>query len=190
MKSIVFASRRLACTLATAGLLTLLPVSLAWAGVQPQPFRTGLFGIAEGQAIRVSLLNAANQGGTINPCFLPDPVVATVVVRDLLGRARFEAGTEKLLPGMGTFVDVAPDPKTATSTRTPGEIPAPARRQLRLEAVVQIPVADDEACQTEAVRRGLRRQVQLTLEVYDVATGRTAFTMPFVAVAGIDPEPF
>jgi hypothetical protein len=43
-----------------------------WAGVQPTPFRTGLFGITPGQAIRVSVLNAGNIGGTINPCFHPD----------------------------------------------------------------------------------------------------------------------
>jgi hypothetical protein len=73
MKSIVFASRRLSPPRSHARdrrLLTLLPVSLAWAGISPQPFRTGLLGIAEGQAIRVSLLNAANQGGlSIRACF-------------------------------------------------------------------------------------------------------------------------
>jgi hypothetical protein len=30
----------------------------------------------------------------------------------------------------------------------------------------------------------------LTLEVYDVATGKTVFTMPFAEVGGIDPTPF
>jgi hypothetical protein len=90
---------------------------------------------------------------------------------------------------MGTFVDVPPDPTATTSSRT-GGLPASARRQLRVEAVVLLPVPDDDACQAEEVLRALRRQVQLTLEVYDVATGRTEFTMPFVAVAGIDPQPF
>ena len=173
----------------TTLVIAVLTASQAWAGISPQPFRTGLFGIAAGQAIRVSLLNAGNQAGIINPCmYPPDPVMATVVVRNLLGGALFKADTEKLSAGMGTFVDVPPDP-TATS-RTPGGLPAPARRQLRVEAVVLIPVPDDEACQTEAVRRALARQVQLTLEVYDVATGRTEFTMPFLAVAGVEPTPF
>ena len=177
--------------ISTTLVIAVLAVSQAWAGIQPQPFRTGLFGIAPGQAIRVSLLNAGNQGGIIEPCFYPpDPVMATVVVRNLLGGVLFKGDTEKLPTGMGTFVDVPPDPTAATSTRTPGGPPAPARRQLRVEAVVLIPVADDAACQTRAVLRALRRQVQLTLEVYDVATGWTAFTMPFAAVAGVEPEPF
>jgi hypothetical protein len=171
--------------------LAVVSASQAWAGINPQPFRTGLFGIAAGQAIRVSLLNAGNQAGIINPCFYPpDPIMATVVVRNMLGGALFKADTEKLSAGMGTFLDVPPDPTAATSVRTPGGLPASARRQLRVEAVVLIPVPDDEACQTETVRRALARQVQLTLEVYDVATGRTEFTMPFVAVAGVEPEPF
>jgi hypothetical protein len=170
--------------------LAVVSASQAWAGINPQPFRTGLFGIAAGQAIRVSLLNAGNQAGIINPCFYPpDPIMATVVVRNMLGGALFKADTEKLSAGMGTFVDVPPDPTATTSSRT-GGLPASARRQLRVEAVVLLPVPDDDACQTEEVLRALRRQVQLTLEVYDVATGRTEFTMPFVAVAGVDPTPF
>jgi hypothetical protein len=174
----------------TTLVIAVLTASQAWAGINPQPFRTGLFGIAAGQAIRVSLLNAGNQAGVINPCvYPPDPVMATVVVRNLLGGALFKADTEKLSAGMGTFVDVPPDPTATTSSRT-GGLPASARRQLRVEAVVLLPVPDDDACQTEEVLRALRRQVQLTLEVYDVATGRTEFTMPFVAVAGVDPTPF
>jgi hypothetical protein len=174
----------------TTLVVAVLAASQAWAGIEPTPFRTGLFGLAAGQAIRVSLLNAGNQTGIIGPCFFPpDPVMATVVVRNLLGGALFKADTEKLSAGMGTFVDVPPDPTATTSSRT-GGLPASARRQLRVEAVVLLPVPDDDACQAEEVLRALRRQVQLTLEVYDVATGRTEFTMPFVAVAGIDPQPF
>ena len=177
--------------ISTTLVVTVLATSQAWAGIEPQPFRTGLFGIAAGQAIRVSVLNAGVAGGVINPCFYPpDPIMATVVVRNLLGGVLFKADTEKLPAGMGTFVDVPPDPTAATGARTPGGPPAPARRQLRVEAVVLIPVADDAACQTTAVLRALRRQVQLALEVYDVATGRTAFTMPFAAVAGVEPTPF
>jgi hypothetical protein len=116
--------------------------------------------------------------------------MATVVVRNMLGGALFKADTEKLSAGMGTFVDVPPDPTAAASARTPGGFPAPARRQVRVEAVVLLPTPEDGLCQPEDVRRALGRQVQLTLEVYDVATGRTEFTMPFVAVAGIDPTPF
>jgi hypothetical protein len=55
-------------------------------------------------------------------------------------------------------------------------------RALAFVFVGQI-VSDDEA----AVR-ALQGNVRLTLEVLDVATGRTSFTMPFVA-KGFDPQP-
>lgn len=33
-------------------------------------------------------------------------------------------------------------------------------------------------------------RIIVTLEVFDTATGRTSYTMPFAEVAGVDPQPF
>ena len=57
--------------LATSLVVLLFSGPVAWAGIEPQPFRTGLFGITAGQSIRVSFLNAGGEGGIINPCFNP-----------------------------------------------------------------------------------------------------------------------
>ena len=87
------------------------PARVAWAGIQPEPFRTGLFGITAGQAIRVSVLNAGGEGGIINPCFNPGPLVAAVAIRDLGGALLFQSRTKPVLAGAGTFVDVVPVPE-------------------------------------------------------------------------------
>jgi hypothetical protein len=65
-------------------LVALFSVSPAWAGVEPQPFRTGLFGIMPGQTIRV--VSVAYPGGTISPCFMPEVLVSDVRLRDVAGR--------------------------------------------------------------------------------------------------------
>jgi len=49
---------------------TLLSPSTAWAGIEPTPFRTGLFSIARGQGVRISIVNAGNARSIINPCVM------------------------------------------------------------------------------------------------------------------------
>ena len=124
--------RQFVTTVLVTSLLALLSGPRASAGIEPQPFMTGLFGIAVGQAIRVSVLNTGVERGIIEPCVSPEPLVAAVVVRDLRGAPLFETPTEKLLAGMGTVVDFVPSIKATSSTTL--RTPSPGQRlQLRAE---------------------------------------------------------
>jgi hypothetical protein len=164
--------------------LVLLTGRSAWAGIDPEPFRTGLFGIAAGQAIRVSLLNGG-EGGVINPCFNPATAIAAVRIRGQRGAVLFTTRTEKVGESEGSFVDVVPftDVRDPSGARTPGGLPVNRRLQVYVDVVVLVERDD-------AVPPGEPLNVILTLEVYDAATGRTEFTMPFVEVGGIEPTPF
>jgi hypothetical protein len=170
--------------------------SAARAGVNPQPFRTGLFGITAGQAIRVSVLNAGSDGGTINPCFNPNLTGFVVKVSGPAGRVLFESQHKALSQGTGAFTDfvpVADDGVTATGARVPGDATRALRAQMRAEVAIELePIPNDGRCTDDAVARRharrLLRNVHLTIEVYDVATGRTAFTMPFSDVM-FNPQP-
>jgi hypothetical protein len=173
--------------------------SAARAGVSPQPFRTGLFGITPGQAIRVSVLNAGNVGGIITPCFNPNLAGFVVKVSGPAGRVLFESQHKEIRQGTGTFTDFEPTPEDGITG--PGGAVVRARRiQLRAEVAIElqpipedgIPVPNDGQCADDAVARRharrLLRNVHLTLEIYDVATGKTAFTMPFSEVM-FNPQP-
>jgi hypothetical protein len=182
--------------------------SPASAGIDPQPFRTGLFGVTAGQTIRVSAANA----GIIQPCVMPDVLVSAVIIRDLAGAPLFEAKGEVLTDGMGMFVDFQPVPEdgapTPTGALTPGPVPAPAVRSHRLQVRAEIiisPVPDDGAPVPDDGRPacepipddglpagddalGVLPNVIPTLEVFDTATGQTVYTMPFAKVA-FNPQP-
>jgi hypothetical protein len=146
--------------------LAFVSAQLAWAGGEPTPFRTGLFGVGAGQAVRISIVNG-NERGIIAPC---------VRVRDADGRLLSEWDSGPVLPGVGTFVDFVPD----------GGVPATAASRLQLRAEVELLPAVTPA---GALRR-LQRRVLPSLEVFDTATGSTVFTLPFAEVAGINPQPF
>ena len=155
---------------------------LAWAGVQPTPFRTGLFGITPGQAVRVSVLNAGGDGGIIGPCFNPHLDGFVVTISSPAGRVLFESHHKTLVQGVGTFTDFAPDGGLRER-----------RSQMRAQVALQlVPIPEDGRCTDDGVARRqarrLLRQVHLTLEVFDVATGRTAFTLPFSEVM-FNPQP-
>jgi hypothetical protein len=188
MKRRSFVTSVLAITLVTLFSRT------ARAGVEPQPFRTGLFGITPGQAIRVSVLNAGNIGGIINPCFNPALAGFVVTLSGPAGRVLFESHHKALLQGTGTFTDFTPDDAvTAAGARVPGDATRGRRVQMRAEVAVELePVPNDGRCADDAVARRharrLLRNLHITLEVYDVATGRTAFTMPFSDVM-FNPQP-
>ena len=158
-----------------AVLVVLCSGPVARAGIQPTPFRTGLFGITAGQAIRVSVLNAAVAGGIIGPCVAPPPLVAKVAVRGLDGATLFEALTDKLLAGMGGVVDYAP-----RTTATADRVTVPSNRRLQVRAEVSFTEADMVTVQACGVA--------LTLEIFDIVSGRTDFTMPFAAVM-FNPQP-
>jgi hypothetical protein len=152
--------------------LTLVVVQLsgpvAWAGIQPQPFRTGLFGITASQAVRVSLLNVGVEGGVIAPCVEPEPLVGKVAIRGLDGATLFESVTSKLLPGTASFVDFSP---LSTATRIP-----------TLSTNRRLPIRVEVSFSEEDLLRIQEGGIALTLEVFDIVTGRTEFTMPFAAV--------
>jgi hypothetical protein len=153
--------------LAATCLATFLPGAVAWAGVDPQPFRTGLFGVTGGQTIRISIVNAGAARGIIEPCFR---------VWDAAGTLLFETDGGPLPGGVGTFVDFNA-PATGAGFRT----------QLRaeVELVPAVRPADPEAWLAT-----LRQGLLLSLEVFDTATGQTVFTTPFATVAGVEPTPF
>ena len=160
----------------------LLAVPPAWAGVNPQPFRTGLFGITPGQAVRVSVLNAGGEVGTIGPCFNPHLDGFVVKISGPAGRVLFESHHKTLRQGVGTFTDFTPDGGLRER-----------RSQMHAQVAIQLtPVPEDGRCTDDAVARRqarrLLRQVHLTLEVFDIATGRTAFTLPFSEVM-FNPQP-
>jgi hypothetical protein len=123
--------------------------------------KTGLFGVTGGQTIRVSLWNAGNRGGII-PC---------TRVFDLSGALLAEIEGTPTGPGEGTFVDV----NAADFGLREGE-----RMQVRVEVELSPPPNDNRRVRTSD---GI-----LTLEVFDAATGRTAFTMPWV-LKGFNPQP-
>jgi hypothetical protein len=154
---------------------------VARAGIGPTPFRSGLFGVTPEQSIRISVVNAGEALGTI---------AAYVRILDLAGTVLAERRGRTLSEGIGTFVDVALGGGSSTGTALPGAT-RPTRAQVRAEVFIEyLPVAADGQIvpDDEAAVLALQRNVRLTLEVFEVATGRTSFTMPFVA-KGFDPQP-
>jgi hypothetical protein len=166
--------RLLVVTVAVA----LMPALLAQAGAEPVDAKTGLFGTTPDQVIRISVLNAT--GGKVT-------VAARLTVLDLAGRLLFEQRSSRIPASAGTFVDFTP-PAPALGTALPGTTSRPARAQVRAAAAIEF-IEDGRVLEAaEVADRGLHRGVRLTLEVYDAASGRTLFTLPFEAV-GFDPQP-
>jgi hypothetical protein len=135
----------------------------AWA-IIIQNGKTGLFGLAAGQTVRISVLNASDKGG-IQPC---------VGIFDLSGNQVAEAEGSSAGPGEGTFVDF--------DARSLGIIDDGQREQLR--AVVEVDQPPDPGSPDGRVPRIRPDDVLFTLEVFDTATGRTAFTVPFEGTRG------
>ena len=81
-------TRRVGRFTAIACAAVLLSAQAAWAGVQPTPFRTGLFAVARGQGVRVSLVNAGEVRGIINPCVKIWDAQAQLLAETDLGRVR------------------------------------------------------------------------------------------------------
>jgi hypothetical protein len=178
----IAAALRHALGLACVGAVLAPP---AWAGVTPTPFRTGLFGITPGQAIRVSVLNAGDLGGIITPCFNPALAGFVVKLSTPAGGVLFESPHKALREGTGAFADFTPTPEDGVTRNK--------RAQMRADVAVELePVPEDGRCNDDSVARRharrLLRNVHLTLEVFDVGTGQTAFTIPFSEVM-FNPQP-
>jgi hypothetical protein len=159
----------------------LLLASQTWAGIEPVPFRTGLFGVTAGQAVRISVLNGAGERSMVNPL---------VRVRDATGRLLAEVDAGRVTGGTGGFVDVVPMAGDGAGTTTPTLSRSGARLQVRVEIQIRswaLPGSDED--DLAALRRLLARVIP-TLEVFDTATGRTIYTVPYAEVAGIEPTPF
>jgi hypothetical protein len=150
--------RQFVTAVLATSLTILFSSSPAWAGINPQPFRTGLFGVTAGQTIRISVVNA----GIIEPCAMPEVLVSAVRLRNLEGTPLFESKGELLREGVGTFVDIPWEEPATTVTRI--------RRRAQIRAEVEL-LFDDTLLQ--------RGDLLLTLEVFDTLTGRTAFTVAF-----------
>jgi hypothetical protein len=153
------------------GLSFLLSSTLAWAGIQPEPFRTGLFGVTAGQAIRISVFNSGGTRAIINPCFR---------VFDADGALLFEADADPVPSGVGASIEFTPVPEDGLPSGTPSD----GRALVRVEVE---PIPNDGL---PGARLRLLRIMLPTVEVFDTATGRTVFTMPFAEVGGVDPTPF
>ncbi len=111
---------RVARTLGAACLVTFLTVPAAWASIQPTPFRTSLFGVTVEQAIRISVLNAADIRGIIEPC-------ARVV--DAAGNLLVKMDAGPVPAGAGAFFDFDPLPPGPASV--PGDR-APVRVEVEI----------------------------------------------------------
>jgi hypothetical protein len=134
--------------------------------------QTGLFGVTADQTIRVSILNASAKGG-IAPC---------VGVFDVNGVLLAEIEGGPVRPGAGTFVDF--------DAATLGDRNAP-RRQVRVEVEFNLTPDDGQPpdpAQPPDPIKVRARNIILTLEVVDNATGKTSFVMPW-RLAGFNPQP-
>jgi hypothetical protein len=165
--------RRIACAVTAVALLASVAVSPTSAKIQPTPFRTGLFGITPGQGVRVSVFN----GGATEKILLP---AIRLFTPD--GKKLFEAAAQKVIDGTGVFVDYIPDalPKSV--------LVRGARAQIRAEVEIEALTVAGRLLPPGTIKR-LLPAVHLTLEVFDLTSGQTIYTMPFSASAALLVEP-
>jgi hypothetical protein len=155
----------------TLALSVLAAVCAVWGARPAQAIvivggKTGLFGIAVGQKVRISTVNVAQTRGIINPC---------VAVLDMAGNviAEYEAGAP-LSAGQGTFFDF-----------DAGLLALRAGQRAQIRVEVELEPAPG------ATGRDARIQPDdaiVTVEVFDNDTGKTMFTMP-VTLKGFNPQP-
>jgi hypothetical protein len=162
-------ARMLLGSLGLACLAVVLSGQLAWAGIEPTPFRTGLFGVVAGQTVRVSIVNAGDAAGIINPCMR---------IWSAAGVLLAETDGGPLPTGVGTFADFILTPPSGTPVRNGL---AQVWAEVELVPAVHPP---DPAHPPDPIRP----EVLFTLEVFDTATDRTIYTMPFAKVA-FNPRP-
>jgi hypothetical protein len=128
--------------------------------------KTGLFGVTQGQKVRVSILNSAYTKGGVIPC---------VGIFDINGNeiAHYE-GTMPLTVGRGGYFDFDADSLLLRGSE---------RAQIRVEVELEAPTPDDG-------RAGRLKpdEFEITVEVFDGDSGKTMFTVPAV-LKGFNPQP-
>ena len=85
-------------TLAAAALVTFLPASGATLGIQPEPFRTGFFGVTAGQTLRMSVVNAGDVNEVAIERELADDRV-DLTERQRHGRSAFHVLADEAIRG-------------------------------------------------------------------------------------------
>jgi hypothetical protein len=134
--------------------------------------KTGSFGLAAGQTLRVSVLHAgaARVGGVV-PC---------VGIFDMAGTQLAELeGDTAVRPGHGTFLDF-------DASRL--GLRAGERAQLRVEVELAQPPDPTQPPDPARERRLRPDDAIVTLEVFDTETGKTTFVLP-VVLKGFNPQP-
>jgi hypothetical protein len=166
MKTLNRSKKLLAMTLA---LSVLAAVCAIWGARPAQAIiitggKTGLFGIAVGQKVRISTVNLAQTRGGIVPCF---------GIFDMAGNkiAGHEMGTP-LMVGQGTFFDW----DASLLGLREGQ-----RAQIRVE--VELEPAPGA---TGRIARIQPDDAIVTVEVFDNDTGKTTFTIP-LTLSGFNP---
>ena len=165
------------------------------AGIEPEPFHSGPFGVTDAQAVRISIFNDR----VLKVCPTPDTIAGSMLIRDLRGTVLFEARTAPIPDGRGAFVDFVPASAVPPTGALPGLTDLLRRRyQVRAEVVItsvgpdgsplpeDLPDAEDDVPPAE--REACRNAVALSLEVFDRLSRSTAFTLPFARVA-FNPQP-
>ena len=166
---------------AIACAVVLLSAQAAWAGVQPTPFRTGLFAVARGQGVRVSLVNAGDVRGIITPCVKIWDAQAQLLAETDVGRVR---------RGHSVSASYQPIPDDGTPGGAP--ISDDGRVLVRVEVELLTVAADGTrtplVLEDRAALRHLLGSVIPSVEVFNLVTGKTAYTLPFARVA-FNPQP-
>jgi hypothetical protein len=130
--------------------------------------KTGLFGLTAGQTARINIVNAQAKGGVV-PC---------VGVFDMDGRQLAEFVADRpLAPGEGMSFDFNADTLGLRGSE---------RMQVRAEVRLQPPDPAQPPDPTQPPDPGQppdpahrRRAALITLEVFDNASGKTMFLVPF-----------
>ena len=127
--------------------------------------KTGLFGVTQGQKVRISTVNVDHNRGGIVPC---------VGIFGLAGNELARNEGMALMKGQGTFFDFDASMLGLRS----GE-----RAQLRVEVELE-PTPDADG----RTRRIQPDEAIVTVEVYDNASGKTMFVIP-ATLKGFNPQP-
>ena len=145
-------------------------ICTSWGAIPAQALiiigtKTGLFGVTQGQKVRISTVNVDHNRGGIAPC---------VGIFGLAGNELARNEGMPLMRGQGTFFDF----DASMLGLRAGE-----RAQLRVEVELE-PTPDADG----RTRRIQPDEVIVTVEVYDNASGKTMFVIP-ATLKGFNPQP-
>jgi hypothetical protein len=161
---------KLRATALAIGLLA--AIFVAWGARPAQAIiingKTGLFGVAEGQTVRVSIVNLAQTKGGVVPCIGIFDLNGTEIAR--------QESTRSLMMGQGMFFDF----DAASFGLRGGE-----RAQIRVEVKLEQP---PDPTRTQPPDPTRPEDVMVTVEVFDTDTGKTMFIVPST-LKGFNPQP-